>query len=71
MSTVKDIPAFGRRVKARREKIKLTPTEVAERLGVALATYCNVEEGRHLPSLPVYRKLCRVLRVSPGELLKV
>lgn len=72
MSTVsvEDLPKFARRLKSRREELKLTPTEVAKRCNMSLATLCNIEEARHLPSLPKYRVLCRVLRVSPGKLLE-
>ena len=72
MSTpsVEDMPKFGRTLRKRRELLKLTPTDVAKKCGMALATYCNVEDSRSLPSLPNYKKLCRVLRISPGKLLE-
>ena len=71
MSTlsVSDLPRFGRRLRRRREEIRLTPTLAAKRAGISLASLCNIEDGRNLPSLPVYQNLCHVLRISPGKLL--
>jgi len=67
--SVKDLPKFGKKLRQRREQLNLTPTEVAKRADINLATLLNIEEARYLPSLPVYRKLARVLRFSPGKLL--
>lgn len=67
---VDDLPKFGKEVRKRRESLKLTATEVAHRIGVSLSTYCNIEEARSLCSLPVYRNLCRTLRISPGKLIE-
>jgi DNA-binding XRE family transcriptional regulator len=63
------LPKFGPALKKRREQLNLNPSTVAVRAEISLSTYCNFEEGRYLPSLPVYRILCKVLGISPGKLL--
>lgn len=72
MSTpnVKDLPKFGATVRRQRERLGMTATLVAQEAGMSLAFYSNLENGLHLPSLPNYKKLCRVLQVSPGKLLQ-
>lgn len=68
--TVEDLPKFAPKLRARRERMGMTPTDVADKTGIALATYCNIEDARHLPSLPIYQRLCKVLQLSPGKLLE-
>jgi transcriptional regulator with XRE-family HTH domain len=68
--TVKELPNVGKRIADRREKLKLTQTEAAEKMGVSLGALANIEASRHLPGLAVYRKICKVLGVSPGKLLE-
>lgn len=68
--TVKEMPNVGKRIAERREKLKLTQTQAAKKMGVSLGALANIEASRHLPGLPVYRKICRVLGVSPGKLLE-
>ncbi len=63
------LPKFGPELKKRREALELTPSAVAKKAGVSLAGYCNIEEGRWLPSLAVYQNLCKALNISAGKLL--
>jgi len=69
-ANVTSIPDFGKRLKARREAIHKTATEIADASGISLGNYCNLEECRSLPSLPVYRQICRALGVTSGQLLR-
>lgn len=69
MSDVKDLPKFGRALQKRRKELGLTLTEVAKEGKISLPTLANLEAGEYLASLPVYKTLCKVLKVSPGKLL--
>jgi len=44
--SVKDLPKFGKKLRQRREQLNLTPTEVAKRADINLATLLNIEEAR-------------------------
>jgi DNA-binding XRE family transcriptional regulator len=66
---VSDLPKFGAALRSRRMELRLKSSQVARGAGIPRSTYCNLEEGRYLPSLPVYQKLCLVLKLSPGKLL--
>jgi transcriptional regulator with XRE-family HTH domain len=68
--TVKEMPHVGKRIAARRERLKLTQTEAATKMGISLSCLANIEAARQLPGLKVYKNICKVLRVSPGKLLE-
>lgn len=68
--SVKELPNVGKRIATRREKLGLSLTEAAKEIGISLGALANIESSKHLPGLFVYRKICRVLKVSPGKLLE-
>lgn len=53
---------FGIVVKARRKERGLSLTEMAARAGISVKTAGGYESGNNWPSLPVYFRLCGVLR---------
>lgn len=67
---VTELPHVGKRITKRREALKLTQTEAAKQAGISLGAFANIEGSKHLPGLFVYRRICRVLKVSPGKLLE-
>jgi transcriptional regulator with XRE-family HTH domain len=56
----KDIVHFAAQIRAARKSRKLTLHAAAERIGVSLSQFANIEMARNWPSMPVYIKLCRV-----------
>jgi len=60
---------FGRRVKKARQEMLLTSQSLAKRCGVSPVFIRHVEEGRKLPSLPVFVNICNASRISPAFLL--
>lgn len=43
---------------------------IAKRVGISIKQYSNIECGNNWPSVPVYRKLCQVLKIALPRLLK-
>jgi transcriptional regulator with XRE-family HTH domain len=60
---------FCNNIKARRIALGLTQKEVADRMGVAQATYAECESGRHAPGLPQIERICEALYVTPAYAL--
>jgi putative transcriptional regulator len=57
-------------LKALREKLLISQTEMAEMLGVSFATVNRLENGHHEPSLKTKRKirdLCKKYKVKMEE----
>lgn len=60
---------FGQRLKAARKAAGMTQQEIARQLGLTQKTISGYENGRLDPSLQKLMQLCKVLNVSPNELL--
>lgn len=59
---------FGQGIRVKRA---MRPQRViAGKVGISIKQYSNVERGANWPSLPVYIKLCRVLKIKLPEMLK-
>jgi len=56
-------------VRAAREAAGLTQAALAERAHYGPPQISQIERGVREPSLPVLRRLARVLRVEPGDLI--
>ena len=48
---------------------KLSQSKLAEKLGIAPAHLCNLEQGKYLPSFDVLKKLSSIFEVSADYLL--
>lgn len=59
---------FGIRLQNLRNKLGLSPTQVAKAVGVSISTYREWENGRSIRGEP-YFELAKVLQVSLLELL--
>lgn len=48
-------------LEAIREKEELTQSDVSKKVGIAQATYCNIENGKRSPSVSVAKRIAAVL----------
>lgn len=64
-----DYQMLGRRVRARRKELKLTQQELADQMSISASFLGHIERGTRVLSLDTLVKLCRVLSVTPNELL--
>ncbi len=62
---------FSTRLKEIREERKLSQKTVSERLGVAVSTYANWEQGRRMPSICDIYGLLEVFEIEANELFDV
>ncbi|WP_121371959.1 helix-turn-helix domain-containing protein [Frondihabitans australicus] len=57
------------RLREHRERVGLSPKEAADRAGVALGNYYQLERGDGNPTVTTLVKLARGLGVDPSDLL--
>lgn len=50
-------------MRRRRQEHKITQTDLARKIGLSVSQMNNIENGRALPSLAVYFRLCMALGV--------
>ena len=60
---------IGKFIKECRKKQKLTQEELASKLGVTDKAISKWENGRCLPDVSLFEKICRELDISVNELL--
>jgi transcriptional regulator with XRE-family HTH domain len=60
---------FGKRVRDRRGELGWTQAELARRLGIHQPDLCDLEKGRHAPTLETVEKIAGVLGISPSSLM--
>lgn len=60
---------FGQRVKNRRRELRLTQSELADKVGMSRSALANVEIGKQRSSILHLAELARALKASPGDLL--
>jgi len=54
---------IGKRIKKRRNELRLTQEELADKLGISRVYMGYLEQGRNAPSLALLQKLSRSLNV--------
>jgi transcriptional regulator with XRE-family HTH domain len=59
---------FGKRIRAERERLKLTQVALAVRIGVGSDIVSKYERDKLIPSVPTLQALARVFGVSMDEL---
>jgi transcriptional regulator with XRE-family HTH domain len=59
----------GERLKQRRAEMRLTQTQLSERVGVLRTSITNIEAGRQHPPLHLLYALCQVLGLEVTEVL--
>jgi transcriptional regulator with XRE-family HTH domain len=61
---------FAKRIRTRRLELGLTQMELAERANCHLNAISKIENGLNDPSLLMFIRLTKALKVSPNDLLK-
>ena len=62
---------IGKRIRKYREACGISQIQLAERLGISNSRVSNWEQGINRPDADILAEMCRVLEVSPSELLDV
>jgi len=60
---------IGQRIRKLRKEMDLTQEKLADNLDITSQHLCYIENGKRRPSLPLARKLSKVLNITLGELL--
>lgn len=47
-----------------RNKLGLTQREMAEKLGLSIGGYCNIEKGRYMPCIATAKKIAEILKMD-------
>jgi transcriptional regulator with XRE-family HTH domain len=61
--------AFGRKVRTRREAIRITQSDLSTRIGLSRASIANIEAGRQAVLLHQFLALADALTIAPMELV--
>lgn len=61
---------MGRRISERREKLQLKQNALAEKLDINNNHLSSIETGKVSPSLDLFIKICKELKVTPDYLLE-
>lgn len=51
-------------IEAKRKELGLTQREMAEKLGLSIGGYCNIEKKRYLPCIATAKKIAEVLKMD-------
>ena len=62
---------FGARVRELREQLGLTQVELADKADMYQPDLCDLEKGRHSPTLETVGRIASALGVEPSDLLQV
>ena len=66
---LKEARTIGAIIKARREKVGLNKTELAEKSGLTPSAITYYENGSRKPNIPSMAKLCKALGMSMDEIM--
>jgi len=56
-------------LKSYRERAGISQAELARRCEVSQPTICDIENGRHMPSVELLKRISKVTRLSADKLL--
>ena len=62
---------FSERLKDLRKEKNLSQKQLAEKLGIAVSTYANWEQGRRSPCIEDIYHLLKVLEIDANELFYI
>lgn len=62
---------FETKLRESREKMNLSQQEMADILEISVSTYNKFENGRQLPRIDVFKRICTALKVSSDWLLGI
>ena len=48
-------------LKRERKKLNLSQFEMAEKVGISISAYCNIEKNRYLPSIKTAKKIAEII----------
>lgn len=60
---------MGKRIKLRRNELKIKQAELAETLGISNNHMSSIETGKERPTMEVFINICEELKVTPDYLL--
>ena len=60
---------FGARVRDLREQRSLTQTDLAKLIGMRQPDLCDLEKGRHSPTLSTIERIAKALHVAASDLI--
>ena len=63
--------SIGEKLKLARKKANLTQGELAEKLQVYQKDISRWERGERTPSLEIFAKICKILKISADEILDI
>ena len=63
------LEVMGKRIAERRNKLHISQEKLAEQVGCSNNHLSNIEQGRAVPSLKLFIRICNSLVVSPDYLL--
>lgn len=61
--------SLGDRLKAAREKLGVTQSEIAEKAGINTNYYARIERGEENPSFSKLQKIMKVLKIKSLDIL--
>lgn len=62
--------SIAARIRSKRLKAKMSQRAAAEKMGVTAVYLCYLEHGHHEPTLPLLRRIAKVLDTTVAELVK-
>lgn len=60
---------FGEKIRAAREDMDLTQSDVAKMIPMNQSNYSKIERGAQEPNIEQLRRICQILRINPSFLL--
>lgn len=60
---------IGKRVRAKREELNISQTDLANSVGLSRSTMCKIESGNNSTSLDTFKNIAKVLNVDVMYLL--
>jgi len=65
-----DCADIGARIREARNKLKMSQADVAEKAGVALSHYTNIENGKVMMKMDTFVRILEILQVSADWVLR-
>lgn len=65
------IDDIGQKLQIQREKRKISQRQVAEAIGTSIHHLSAIERGLHKPSVDIFFGYCKVLNLTPDEILGI
>ncbi len=66
---INDFRILGNKLLTFRKRLAMTQAEIAEKAGISDRTYADIERGTVNMRLSTFLQICRVLHVTPNEVL--